>query len=832
MGFPNLVVEFSPGEGPFDTPSWVDLSARALRASWSIGRQRDLDEWPSGEATIVLDNSDRVLDPEYAAGTYYGTLDPRTPFRIRTRKSALDVDGTAGTYAEHEACPAIDLTSSIDIRAYDVLPDAWSAADYQTVVGTRSGSAAKYLVTLSTAGKVGLYISDAGGEVGAEITHGFTNGVAEDIRVTWDDAANLFTLYHRVAGAWVSLGTAAIARSGIVSSPTSTLFVGARVGAGGSTFQFLNGTVGAVEVLNGIDGTLVSAGRFEYETPTAAGGTFRDAVSGKTWTLRGSAAITASGEYRDEFYGFVEDGFEQTYEPPAKGTCTVRLVDMLGVLAGSRMPEQPIVPAILADSPVAYWPLDEQSGTVLRDVSGNGHDLIADDGLTSHSATAEFGTQTVRGIEFDGTRWARNVDPTIQPSAPFTLLAIFKAETAGGTLIHTGRGVGGSGVDTARGMLAHGTDTITAHLADEANLATVDVSSTDVTVPNEEPIMVHGSWDGSSQNVLTLNGGEGYTQGFISIDGPRVISGVYVGHGNGYTAERGHDGFLAHVAIFATELTSLQIAAHYEAATNPWDGDTTGERIGRVLDAIGYPAGLRDLDTGLTTLGPADYETGSSVLDYLRTVARTEVGALYVNHHDGGKLRFRDRYDLYTASRSATSVLTLTDADTPGAIHYERGSLVVEPNGIASVINQVSCEWTGGTLQGEDATSVAAYGPQGISIQTIAPDPTTAGGLIDFLLAQYAQPQTRVRGLAVFPSADVNAYDAALGLGIGDRVTVRRLPQGVGTEISSATHVEGVEHEVENGVERKATFYLSNAATGSIWIWDTSLWDSTTKWGY
>src|SRR5690606_3407653 len=86
--------EFSPGSGPFDTPSWVDISDRVLSLEWTVGTQQDLEDYPPGEATVVLRNDDRLFDPDHTAGTYFGQLLPRVPFRVRaTADDPVTVDG-------------------------------------------------------------------------------------------------------------------------------------------------------------------------------------------------------------------------------------------------------------------------------------------------------------------------------------------------------------------------------------------------------------------------------------------------------------------------------------------------------------------------------------------------------------------------------------------------------------------------------------------------------------------------------------------------------------------------------------------------------------------
>jgi len=92
---PGVVVEFAPGLGPFDarSASWVEIPNELVLAVLGMGEGRgsEFDEFPPTDATVVLDNSTRIFDPEYTAGPYYGDLNPRTPFRVRSADYSADM---------------------------------------------------------------------------------------------------------------------------------------------------------------------------------------------------------------------------------------------------------------------------------------------------------------------------------------------------------------------------------------------------------------------------------------------------------------------------------------------------------------------------------------------------------------------------------------------------------------------------------------------------------------------------------------------------------------------------------------------------------------------
>jgi hypothetical protein len=61
---------------------FFDITDRLLSATTSRGKNQALDRIDAGNLNIVLDNNDRLFDPLYAAGFYYGQLIPGKELRI------------------------------------------------------------------------------------------------------------------------------------------------------------------------------------------------------------------------------------------------------------------------------------------------------------------------------------------------------------------------------------------------------------------------------------------------------------------------------------------------------------------------------------------------------------------------------------------------------------------------------------------------------------------------------------------------------------------------------------------------------------------------------
>jgi hypothetical protein len=88
-------------------------------------------------------------------------------------------------------------------------------------------------------------------------------------------------------------------------------------------------------------------------------------------------------------------------------------------------------------------------------------------------------------------------------------------------------------------------------------------------------------------------------------------------------------------------------------------GNLSGTRINQILDQIDWPATMRDVDAGLTTLqnDPGSLRTS---LGAMQTVANSEYGALYVNAD--GEFVFQDR--AVTAGSIGGTITTFNDNGT------------------------------------------------------------------------------------------------------------------------------------------------------------------------
>lgn len=263
------------------------------------------------------------------------------------------------------------------------------------------------------------------------------------------------------------------------------------------------------------------------------------------------------------------------------------------------------------------------------------------------------------------------------------------------------------------------------------------------------------------------------------------------------------------LAVYSGSLNSTQVNDHYQAGLTGWGhptGDRAGTRIGRILDAVGWPAGDRDLATGDTVLGPLT--NGQSTLNACQSIAETEQGLFFMS--GDGKVTLRDRQWQWTNTAAITAQATFGDStgETPYA------DIQIDGNHLEYVRNVVSVSHGGGTIVVKDSASVTAYGEQSDFVAaTFLPSFAAflARQLGAFRLRIRKDAKTRIPSIVVKVRRDTATHlPTVLGLELGERVIVKRRPNGTTDVISQTCTVQGIHHRI--GVKDwTVSLYLSPA---------------------
>ena len=242
---------------------------------------------------------------------------------------------------------------------------------------------------------------------------------------------------------------------------------------------------------------------------------------------------------------------------------------------------------------------------------------------------------------------------------------------------------------------------------------------------------------------------------------------------------------LAFTTITAVDAQRLAQNAQISTVAGATAGDLSGTRINQILNQISWPATMRDVDAGLTTL-QADPGTNRTSLAALQTVANSEYGAVYVDA--SGSFVFQDR-SVTVGSIGATPTLF---ADDGSGIYYANAVWKLDDT---LIFNKSTVTRSGGTAQvatnqaSIDKYFLHSYFLDGLLMQTDAV-------ALDYAQAYTAsRAETSIRCDAVeldLYTADYNSgIIAALDLDFFDPITVITTQPG-GSTLNKTLQIFGV----------------------------------------
>ena len=234
---------------------------------------------------------------------------------------------------------------------------------------------------------------------------------------------------------------------------------------------------------------------------------------------------------------------------------------------------------VLSDSPLVYYPLDEQSGTTMCDASGNGNDgTYASSGVgygvsgplaSDSSETAVSGDGSASDLLGAGPGLSG-----LSGNQSFTLEGWFRATTttneivvalSGGSIAgmavwssHTSCGQGSNPNGSALALDEHGTSNCWDSTSDGVNLFDGDWHYLAIVYDSSSDTMT-GYVDGASL------GSETAALSSFGWSSPTVLPGGWVDN----QVNQPFVGDAAEIAVYGTALSTARIDAHYQAASPP-----------------------------------------------------------------------------------------------------------------------------------------------------------------------------------------------------------------------------------------------------------------------
>lgn len=271
----------------------------------------------------------------------------------------------------------------------------------------------------------------------------------------------------------------------------------------------------------------------------------------------------------------------------------------------------------------------------------------------------------------------------------------------------------------------------------------------------------------------------------ISADSYFLFSGYTVAYNYQWDKEQN----VGYVDIELSDAFRLFNMSNITTVTGGTAGQTTGTRITAILDQIGFPSSMRNIEAGATTV-QADPGTSRTSLQAFQNMEFSEQGAFYI---------------LPTGDAEFLSRATIQSKSGVNATFFSNDGTGIEYRNIVTalddklIINTTSITRAGGTAQtASDTASQIKYFPHSYTatdllVQTDA----QALDIAQAYTATRAETTLRVDSLTL----DLNTANytagttAALSLDFFDTIRVKNVGQD-GTIIDKTLQCMGVAHEI------------------------------------
>jgi hypothetical protein len=241
-----------------------------------------------------------------------------------------------------------------------------------------------------------------------------------------------------------------------------------------------------------------------------------------------------------------------------------------------------------------------------------------------------------------------------------------------------------------------------------------------------------------------------------------------------------------YVDIVCSDAFRLFAMANVSTVTDATAGQTTGTRIGKILDQVDFPTNMRIIDTGSTTC-QADPATTRSSLQALQVAEFTEQGAFFIL--PDGTAEFKDRSDV-VGSLGATPI----EFNQTSGIPYADLKFAFDDK---LIINSVTAQRVGGSVVSSiDSDSIAKYFPHGMNIENlIAQTDAQVQDIADIYCQTRKETTIRIDAMTVDLLDTAVPTDTMIGLDYFDNVKITNV-QPDGSTIVKTLQVQGLAWDI------------------------------------
>lgn len=511
------------------------------------------------------------------------------------------------------------------------------------------------------------------------------------------------------------------------------------------------------------------------------------------------------------FDGFL-DALPQSYSGPADATVNLSATDAFKLLA--RFELDAIYGSVVeADGPWGWWRLADDLPVTVTAIDSSGNDFHGT-WKGNPQASSTLLTDGPGGATLDGEADGVVISTGTLPSTPLSIEAWVKTGKYGTNLsLIAGQTheIGGSNPQFIRDFVLFmdndtGVANFTARIVGESNITVTGTTVLRDTGPHHVVgtigtdrrlrLYVDGVQEGGTSAAAT--GTSLDSSGRLRIGRPPTNNET--GAGDTYKCFKGD---ICEVAVYDRALSGAEVLEHYTAGAAPWANDTTGARVTRVLDLVGWRSADRSIETGASTLGPAPSNVeGASALDHLLAVEQTEQGRFFIDGQ--GRACFFSR----NHETSVAVEATFTDGEIDHLeFDYSESNLV----------NDCTVTRVGGLPQrAQDAASIAAYWRMSESMSGLLySTDNEAKAMAEWRVANLAEPTLRPSAVTFKPLINMaSLFPRVLARELGDRVSVTKAVDGADIEVDAV--IEGITHDFRGGMHWDTSWNLSPLQYGQF----------------
>lgn len=237
--------------------------------------------------------------------------------------------------------------------------------------------------------------------------------------------------------------------------------------------------------------------------------------------------------------------------------------------------------------------------------------------------------------------------------------------------------------------------------------------------------------------------------------------------------------------------------------------ELTSVRVGRILDAFGFPSADRNIDVATKQIQVQPITT--NILTGLKECETVENGQFFMGGN--GNAIFRNRAYKYTNTKAINVQATFDNSGSN--LPYENVSTSFDNN---EVINNYTWTRSGGAVQSvADADSVSSYTVLNSTKTTLNINDSDVLSIIQEKLAETALPILRIDKLVVKPRQDTSIWPKALGLEIGDRVKIN-ITNPDSSVFTDEVFLESINHTVNASNQSWEWSATLSPAGSSAWV--------------